>query len=238
MPPFNSDRPPDFIARLSDEQRTQLLRLASARVVEKGGIVFQTGSPGDFTYFLTAGRVKIYHQSRSGREVVLWFCVPGEIFGLAEVCQGGDGRQVAAQACEPSRVLAVSRAAFQNFLEQYPTASLLINDVLACRLRNLGNVIQSLVENDVNERVAQLLIRLSARYGRTVANGDVCLDIRITHQDMANMIGSTRQSVTSALNLLRRQGVLEFDANHRILVHGGALLTENHPIAISPTPRV
>lgn len=238
MPPFNPDRPPDFIARLSDEQRTQLLRLASARVVEKGGIVFQTGSPGDFTYFLTAGRVKIYHQSRSGREVVLWFCVPGEIFGLAEVCQGGDGRQVTAQACEPSRALAVSRAAFQNFLEQYPTASLLINDVLACRLRNLGNVIQSLVENDVNERVAQLLIRLSASYGRTVANGDVCLDIRITHQDMANMIGTTRQSVTSALNLLRRQGVLEFDANHRILVHDGALLTETQPIASSPTPRV
>ena len=228
MTRFHSDRLTDFMTRLGEIQRNELLRLASVRVLDKGELVFQAGSPGDFTYFLEAGRVKIFHQSRHGKEVVLWFCATGEIFGLAEVCQGGDGRQVTAQACEPSKVLAVRREAFQSFLEQNPTAALLVNDVLAYRLRSLGNVIQSLVENDVNERVVQLLARLIASHGRSVANGDVCLDIRITHQDMANMIGSTRQSVTSALNLLRRQGVLEFDANHRILVHDSALLTDAH----------
>ncbi len=232
MPQFNHDHPPDFLARLCDSQRAELLRLATARVIDKGELVFQTGSPGDCTYFLAAGRVKIYQLSRNGREVLLWFCVPGEIFGLAEVCQGGDGRQVTAQACEPSRVLAVRREAFQNFLEQYPAASFVVNDVLACRLRNLGSVIQSLVENDVNERVAQLLVRLSANYGRSLANGDICLDIRITHQDMANMIGSTRQSVTSALNRLRRRGILIFDAKHRILVHDKNLLTEHTALGV------
>lgn len=237
MTPFRSDRLTDFIARLGDVQRNELLRLASVRLLNKGELVFQAGSPGDFTYFLEEGRVKIFHQSPNGKEVVLWFCASGEIFGLAEVCQGGDGRQVTAQACEPSKILAVRREAFQNFLEQNPSAALLVNDVLACRLRSLGNVIQSLVENDVNERVAQLLARLIANYGRTVANGDVCLDIRITHQDMANMIGTTRQSVTSALNLLRRQGVLEFDAKHRILVHDGAFLADAHFISGSPLSR-
>ena len=237
MPPFSPDRPPDFLARLNDTQRVEILRLATTLVIDKGEIVFQTGSPGDFTYFLAAGRVKIYHQSRNGREVVLWFCVPGEIFGLAEVCQGGDGRQVTAQACEPSRVLAVRREAFQNFLEQHPAASLVVNDVLACRLRSLGGVIQSLVKNDVNERVAQLLARLSANYGRGLANGDICLDIRITHQDMANMIGSTRQSVTSALNQLRRQGILEFDAKHRILVHDKNFLAEHASLGMTSPAR-
>lgn len=237
MSPFPAVRLTNFIARLAENQRLELLRLATPRLLDKGELVFQAGSPGDFTYFLESGRVKIYQQSRSGNEVVLWFCAPGEIFGLAEVCKGGDGRQVTAAACEPSSVLAVRRETFQNFLEQNPTAALLVNDVLASRLRSLGNVIQSLVENDVNERVAQLLARLIASYGRTVANGDVCLDIRITHQDMANMIGTTRQSVTSALNLLRRRGVLEFDANHRILVHDSAFLSDAHFMSGNPPSR-
>lgn len=237
MTRLHSDRLTDFMARLGEVQRNELVRLANVRLLNKGELVFQAGSPADFTYFLETGRVKIFHQSRHGKEVVLWFCAAGEIFGLAEVCQGGDGRQVTAQACEPSKVLAVRGEAFQNFLEQNPSAALLVNDVLAHRLRSLGSVIQSLVENDVNERVVQLLARLIANYGRTVANGDVCLDIRITHQDMANMIGTTRQSVTSALNLLRRQGVLEFDANHRILVHDGALFVETHFITDTPEAR-
>lgn len=232
------ERLTDFMARLGQVQRDELVHLASVRFLNKGELVFQAGSPGDSTYFLETGRVKIFHQSRQGKEVVLWFCAAGEIFGLAEVCQGGNGRQVTAQACEASKVLAVRRETFQNFLEQNPSVALLVNDVLAYRLRSLGNVIQSLVENDVNERVVQLLARLVANYGRPVSNGDVCLDIRITHQDMANMIGTTRQSVTSALNHLRRQGVLEFDANHRILVHDGAFLVNTRLSIAAPETQI
>ncbi|HXZ47359.1 MAG TPA: Crp/Fnr family transcriptional regulator, partial [Pseudolabrys sp.] len=134
------------------------------------------------------------------------------------------GRQVYAETCESSRVLSVRQADFKTYLETHPAAALLVNDVLACRLRNLGNVIQSLVANDVNERVAQLIVRLAASHGRRALNGDVYLDIRLTHQEMANMIGTTRQSVTSALNALRRLGVLDFGDSHRLYIHSERLL--------------
>jgi CRP-like cAMP-binding protein len=77
---------------------------------------------------------------------------------------------------------------------------------------------------------------LASVHGQKTQNGDIALDIRLTHQEMANMIGTTRQSVTSALNLLRRQGVLEFDANHHILVHNETLLTQAGITAAPPTP--
>lgn len=219
-----SVRSSDFIARLGVAERETLFALASRREFSRDELIFQAGSPGNHVYFLEDGRVKIYHLSLTGKEVLLWFCFPGEIFGLAEVCHGG-GRQVYAQACEPTRLLSIKQDDFKRFLETRPRAALLVNDVLACRLRNLGNIIQSLVANDVNERVAQLVLRLAASHGHKTHNGDVCLDIRLTHQEMANMIGTTRQSVTSALNALKRLGVLRFE-DHRICIASERLLCE------------
>jgi CRP/FNR family cyclic AMP-dependent transcriptional regulator len=224
MQPAEPERFSNFIARLPARDRDDLLRLATYRKAAKGELIFQAGSPGNNVYFLESGRVKIYHLSLTGKEVLLWFCVPREVFGLAEACHTGGGRQVYAETCESSRILSVRQDAFKSYLAGHPAAALLVNDVLSCRLRNLGNVIQSLVASDVNERVAQLIVRLAASHGRRAPNGDVYLDIRLTHQEMANMIGTTRQSVTSALNVLRRRGVIDFDEGHRLYIHSERLL--------------
>jgi CRP/FNR family transcriptional regulator, cyclic AMP receptor protein len=229
------ERLPDFLACLTPADRDDLLALGVRCEVARAEFIFQAGSAGDHVYFLESGRVKIYHRSSSGKEILLWFCFPGDIFGLSEVCHGG-GRQVYAEACEPTQVLSVRQEGFKKFLETHPPAALLVNDVLACRLRSLGHIIQGLVVNDVNERVAQLIVRLAATRGRRAPNGDITLDIRLTHQEMANMIGTTRQSVTSALNLLRRQSVLEFDANHHILIRSESLLMQAGIAATSTTP--
>ena len=210
---------PDFLARLTPSDRADLLQLALRRQVAKGELIFQAGGAGDCVHFLEAGRAKIYHLSLTGKEILLWFCFPDEIFGLAEACHGG-GRQVYAEACETSQVLSVAQEDFKAFLATHAAAALLVIDVLAARLRTLGNTMQSLVAHDVNERVAQLLAQLADRHGRRGENGDIYLDIRITHQEMANMIGTTRQSVTSALNILRRLGVVEFDDHHYMRLRG------------------
>jgi CRP/FNR family transcriptional regulator len=235
MQHFNPEHFSDFIARLAPADRADLLQLATRRTLTRGELVFQAGSAGDYVYFLETGRVKIYHLSPTGKEILLWFCFPGEIFGLAEVCHGG-GRQVYAETCEASQVLGVRQNDFKTFLSTRPPVAMLVNEVLACRLRNLGNIIQSLVASDVNERVAQLIVRLASVHGQKTQNGDIALDIRLTHQEMANMIGTTRQSVTSALNLLRRQGVLEFDVNHHMLVHSETLLTQAGLAASATSP--
>ncbi len=209
-------RPSNFIERLGGDDRAVLMRLVQRRGIEKGGIIFNAGSPGKNVYFLESGQAKIYHLSAEGREALLWFCLPGEIFGLTEVCHGG-GRQVYAQACEDSHILSVNRAVFKDFLATRPSAAMLVIDVLSCRLRSLGHVIEEMAASDVTERVFHLIMRLAANYGHRVGD-DVHLDIHITHQEMANMIGCTRQSVTSTLGMLKRLDVLSFQ-NHHICIH-------------------
>jgi CRP/FNR family transcriptional regulator len=199
-----------FLARLSGPDRVAMLALATRRRVQRGEHVFEAGSPGHHTYFLERGRINIYQLSPTGKAVLLWFCLPGEIFGLAEVCRGG-GRQTYAEAVESSSVLAVPQQDFRKFLETHLSTALLINDVLASRLRTLGDMLVNLVADDVHTRLIKLLTRLSSLYGRRTGNESICLDVSLTHQEIADMIGTTRQSVTSLLNALRRQSLLRIE---------------------------
>ena len=228
------DRQSDYLTRLTPVDRDALILLTVEQVFNKGELIFKAGSPGNLVYFIETGRIKIYHLSPTGKEVLLWFCVPGEIFGLAEACQGGR-RQIYAEACEPSRVLHVRQDDFTCFLERHPAASLLVNEVLSSRLRNLGNIIQSLVADDVNERVAQLIARLAANYGHKTPDGDIYLSIRLTHQEMANMIGTTRRSVTSVLGALKRLGILDV-RNRHIHIHDATLLGTASAVASPSAP--
>jgi CRP/FNR family transcriptional regulator len=215
--------PSNYLARLSPADHADLLTLGVLQRYQKGDLVFHAGAPGHHVYFLIRGRVKIYQYSPQGRVVILWFCFPGEIFGLAEVVRGG-GRVVNAQACETSEVLAVSQERFREFIATHPGAALLSMEVLSSRLRILGEILVNLVSDDVNTRIAKLILRLSARYGTRVGK-DIFLNIPLTHQEIADMVGTSRQTVTAALSALKRQGALSID-NHCIHIESEELLNE------------
>jgi CRP/FNR family cyclic AMP-dependent transcriptional regulator len=216
-----SSAPSDFLGCLARADYDTLRAIAAHKQFAKGDTIFRPGGPGRNVYFLANGRVKIFQPSASGREVLLWFCFSGEIFGLAEVARGG-GREVSAQACETSDVLAVSQEQFKSFLHERPDAALQCMQVLSSRLRILGNVLVNLVSDDVNTRIAKLILRLSARYGRRIGR-EIFLTIPLTHQEIADMVGTSRQTVTSVLSALKRQGVLSID-NHRIYIESVELL--------------
>lgn len=207
------DQQTDVLARMAPGDREALLALGAMQRFRKGEFVFRAGAPGKHVYFLREGRVKVCQPSPSGKDVLLWFCFAGEMFGLAEVAQGG-GRVVHAQVCEASEILKLSQTQFSEFLHGHPDALPLIMQVLSCRMRSLGEVIVNLVNDDVETRIMKLILRLSARHGVRVGQ-DIHLNITLTHQEIADMVGTTRQTVTEVLNDLKRRGVLSLE-NRRI----------------------
>lgn len=213
----------DVLARLSPADAADLRGLAQVHRFAKSELVFRAGAPGKHVYFLHSGRIKIYQPSLNGKEVILWFCFPGEMFGVAEVAQGG-GRVVNAVACEKSEVLSLSQAQFADFLHTHPAAGPLVMQVLACRLRTLGEVIVNLVNDDVPTRIIKLILRLGARYGVRIEQ-DIYLNIHLTHQEIADMVGTTRQTVTSVLGQLKRQGLMSLEGR-RIHIESVELLDE------------
>ncbi len=220
----------DILARLCRRDAEDLVAVSQAKRFARGEFVFRSGAPGKHVYFLRQGRVKIYQPTQDGRDVILWFCFPGEIFGLAEVAQGG-GRVVNAQACEASDVLCIAEGQFTAYLQGHPAAALIIMQVLAGRLRALGDVLVNLVNDDVQTRIMKLILRLGTRYGVRVGQ-DIHLNIHLTHQEIADMVGTTRQTVTSVLSQLQRQGLMRLESR-RIHIESLELLGE---LANAPGP--
>ncbi|KPJ90361.1 MAG: hypothetical protein AMJ53_13770 [Gammaproteobacteria bacterium SG8_11] len=198
--------PTDFISHLDFQDRQALYHLGSHRYYHRGELVFHVGASSDEVFVLQEGRVKVFELSKEGKEVILWFCFPGELFGLSEVFQRS-GREVNAQACGQVEVLAIKKADFERYLKQHTHLAIYVIELLAYRLRELSDVLLNIASDDVTSRVVKLLSRLCSRYGKLL-DSDIVLDIALTHQEMADMIGTTRQTVTTVLSMLRKKGVL------------------------------
>ena len=198
--------PTDFLSKLTLQDRQVFNRLGNKRLYCKDEMVFHVGSPSEDVFILLDGRVKVYELSKEGKEVILWFCFPGELFGLSEICIGS-GREVNAQACSNAEILAVKNNDFEKYIRQNSHLALSAMQVLAYRLRQLSNALLNLASDDVTVRVVKMLIRLSSRYGKSFENG-ILLDIALTHQELADMVGASRQTVTTVLSMLRKQNII------------------------------
>lgn len=223
--PVNSSQI-ELLSKLSMPDREELLQLGVRRHYAKGEFVFQAGNEAKSVFLLAAGRIKIYQPSSVGKEAILWFCFDGELFGLAEAARGGN-RAVSAQTCEASDILCIAQDQFMTFLATHPLAAQLVVQLLACRLRVLSDVVINLISDDVRTRILKVLLQLGARCGRRDPSS-VELGMTLTHQEIADMIGSTRQTVTTTLGQLERDGVLRID-DHKIHLIGDVLVNQFGP---------
>ncbi len=212
---------PSCFSQLDKQELDILLSLGTSSRYPKGTFIFSPGEAGQHVFFLHKGRIKISNLSPAGHEVILWFCFSCEMFGLSEITRGND-RAVSAQACEDSEVTSIPRELFNTFLIHHPKVAFLIMQILSCRMRVLGDMLVNLVSDNVNTRLVKLILRLGAQYG-TREGKVIHLDIHLTHQEIADMIGTTRQTATTLLGQFKRQGILSID-NRRILIESEELL--------------
>jgi len=196
----------DFLGQLTAGEREALLRLAKRRLVRKDQFVFRVGEAKRGAYILLRGRLKFYRLSPAGREVILWFCFPGEIFGLAEV-PAVKGRRVNVQACDAVEVAVIPDAVFNRYLDQHPHAARLCRRTMTARLGILTNTLVSLAADDAALRIAKLVLHLGLQHG-TRRGGAIELDVPLTHQDLGSMAGTNRQTATRVLGQMRELGIV------------------------------
>ena len=205
--------PRNFMQCLDTELLAELRQMSCQRNLRKGDHIFDRGSPGENVYILIEGRAKIYEMSPVGREVILWFCLPGEIFGLAELPRGGV-RPVSAIACTDVRLLIIPRTRFLAHMEARPKIAGLIIELLSCRMRMLSDWMLNMATDDVAARIAKLLLRLLGQYGAHCSIACGCerqIKFELTHQDIADLVGTSRQTVSTMLGRLRRSETISLD---------------------------
>lgn len=200
-----------------------MLRFAKCRTFRRSEYVFRVGDLKRGAYILLHGRLKFFRLTPAGREVILWFCFPGEIFGLTEV-PGSKGRRVNVQACEESEVAIIPEAAFNRYLDAHADAARMCRRTMTARLGILANTLVNLVANSASVRVAKLILHLGLHHG-TRTGSVIELGVPLSHQEIGNMAGVNRQTVTRSLGQLSRSGIVRI-ARRRIRIDNEAALYE------------
>ncbi len=198
-----------------------LARIASItgeKVYSKKSIIFHEGDQGDTLYILKQGRIKISKITEDGREKTLCILQPGDFFGEMAIFDNMPRSATAEVIDDGAVVFTVSKRDFERLLTEQPSIALQIIRDLTRRIRQVNQQVEDLAFKDVHERVASTLSQLSRSEGRQLAGNKVLINLKMTHQDLANMVGSSRETVTRALNRLQDEGVISI-AHQQITIH-------------------
>ncbi|HEX6678113.1 MAG TPA: Crp/Fnr family transcriptional regulator [Actinomycetes bacterium] len=176
-----------------------------------GSFVCHQGEPAGHVYVVAAGEVAIVSPARGGSEQLHRLIGPGQLFG--ELALLSNGRRTAgARATKPSTVWAIDRDAFWAFLEATPAAQAALLRQVVELLADREAMIDDLLSLDVRGRLAKALLGLAERHGKPDQEGGVLIPVRLTHRDLAGMVGASRENVSRALAAFRRRGFLDYDS--------------------------
>ncbi len=205
---------------LPEETLADLSKRVWQRTAEAGSVIVNHEEPGDALFIISSGKVKVVLYGETGREIILSILRSGAFFGEMSLLDR-QPRSANVVAVEESQLLGLNRDAFQTHLTAHPSTALAILAEMSRRLRHADEVIGNLALLDVYARVARTIRDLAQTQGEP-ADGGLLIRERPTQQEMAGLIGTSRETVSRALNDFTRRGLLEMNGK-QILVRWGFL---------------
>lgn len=220
--------------KLQEEECRSLLRLleemgiaTADRVYRPGDAVYREGEYGDALYVLVSGVMKLFRPYSASKEATLRLLRSWDIFG--HLAFAGEARQRAyAEAVTECVVTKVPKIFVERAVRQEPRVAFKIMTLLELRLVQYEELVKCLLPRETEVRLANLLPILAQKFGDR-GEGGVTIDLRLTHQDLAAMVASTRESVTKVLNEMRSRDLIEVDSGRITLKDWQALAKLSRP---------
>lgn len=195
--------------------------MLAERRYAKNAVLFLEGEPGQAVFIIRRGRIKISKSTADGREQILHMLKDGDIF--AEVVLFDQGPYPAtAEAAEDSVVMVLQSRDMEELLLKQPVLAVKMLRLMGRRLRQAQLLIRDLALQDTYGRLAGLLLRFVRREGKRTREG-VILELELTRQEMASMIGTSRETVARILNRFQKEGILSLDRQRILILDEGKL---------------
>ena len=195
-----------IFSELSPSDLNKIAERMVQRAYTKGQMILLEDDLGQTFFVIAEGSVKITRLSDAGREVILAMLGESDFFGEMSLLDGA-GRSANVVALEESEVLTLARNDFLDILQQYPKISISLLEELTQRIRKSDQQIESLSLSDVEQRIGITLIRLAEELG-TIKQGSVKIKNLPYQQDIANMAGTSRETVSRTFKLLEEKGLV------------------------------
>ncbi|MBI5205927.1 MAG: Crp/Fnr family transcriptional regulator [Nitrospirae bacterium] len=184
--------------------------------------IFSEGDPSDWLYIVTKGKVKITKLSQSGRELILEIISPMDFFGGVAVMRGFP-YPANAVAMEDSEVLKISRSNLMRILDRFPNLMYCMAMNIGDRIKGSHEALKNIAIEKVEARIASLLIKLSEKTGvktvgdSTLRDGAVVIDMKLTKQDIAEMVGTTVETSIRTMSKFKKLGIVAEKAGKIII---------------------
>ncbi|MDR6998113.1 Crp/Fnr family transcriptional regulator [Neobacillus niacini] len=214
---------------LNDYELTKITDIAIVREWKKHSHVFLQGDPLENVYFIKNGKVKIYKSDISGKEQLVNVMKKGEMFPHVGFFRKGD-YPAYAEILEPSTLIAIPILKFETVLIENPELCIKVFRVLGEKIVDLQNRLEEQILNNTYEQIVKLLIRLAQKYGKKLEDGTILLKAEFTNKDLANMIGTTRETISRTLTKMKKEELIEVDDEGNMMLDIEILMEEIHLI--------
>ena len=210
-----------LFARLDREGLEQIAAHVHRRSFAPGVTLFHQDMPGSILYIIEQGYVRVFSIGRTGQELTLNICGPGEIFGELSIL---DNQYHSATAITLAQtvVLLLAKTELDLFMERYPQIERAMIQLLVARLRTTTRHAEAMTFQDVQGRLACEILNLGEKHGQLHSNA-IKVDIPLTQGDLATMVGASRESVNKALSALRAQNLVDIDSSSLTVLNPSGL---------------
>ena len=212
-----------LFSTLTDEEFSRLQHIFVLRSYRKNQIIFLEEETGSYMYLVLSGKVKVAKAGTGGRETILAIHRAGDFFGEMSLLDGKTA-PATVSAMEDAKIISVSGSDFHKYLMHNEKVMLQIINVLCARLRQVWQT-QSMSSSTAEARIRNGILQLARRHGIRDARGTI-IDLKITHEELAEMVGTSRETVTRVLARLRKDGIIQVDQRRITLIDSEALQAE------------
>ena len=202
-----------FFSQLDDHELETVRAVASERSYPKNAVVLTEGEMGDSLYVIQTGKVKVVIGDEEGREFILKILGPSDFFGEMSMIDK-QPRSASVTTIESSVFHVLSHAAFEKCVEKIPRIANMVMRVLATRVREADRKIGTLAMMDVYGRVASTLLELAVN-----ENGKMIVSEKLSQQDLANMVGASREMVNRILKDLAERGFISVESKSITIIN-------------------
>lgn len=196
-----------FFSPLAEEELNSLLPCLKEKNYKKNQVVFHEGAPGRQLFLIRSGNVKVFKLSEDGREKILRVFGPGDFFAELPLLDGGK-YPASAETLSPATLVCLSREDFLKILSGNPQILQKIHEIVGNRLRHFTNAVTDLTLKDASRRLAGFLLEKTEEY-QILTSKEIRFPMELTHQEIASLIGTARETVSRTLRQFQKEGVIE-----------------------------
>ena len=212
-----------LFAGLAPEQLEALAAATVTRRLAAREELFHKGDAAAQVYVVASGRLKVVTSSSEGDDALLAIVDEGEVVGELPMLTGGR-RMASVVALEPCELLALARRDFLHFLRAHPEAAIELMVVLAERLVRVSEFVEDTLFLALSARIAKKLLHLAERYGEPTADGSATrIALRLSQSELAELVGTTRESVNKQLRAWAEQGIVRMERGEVTILDGARL---------------